>query len=238
MVGLEFTKLLKRKINYLIFMMFFLVVSTLLYKMEYVKEFLEISDREYFKNYLRILLVIVMFVLSLNMVYVYRFDYKNRLDKLIKYSKVSNFKNLFSKLCSVYIFGVLQYLIYLAMAIVYLYRRNNLFFNEIIKEKNFYYAIILTLSMSLCISCLTLFLSIIFNNTNLTITSVLLILLGHTYLLEYLASRWGIFEKMNIISKGFTNISLDLHNYLYSVVFIGISILIFMVANVFKKLVK
>ncbi|MBF0714915.1 hypothetical protein [Gemelliphila palaticanis] len=243
MLSIEFLKIIKRKFNYVYLFLLFILIFVGLYKENNLISYLNISNEIYIYAYLMKLLVInIILLMIINTVFSYREDYKYRVVNIIRYANLGTIKNVFSKIISNIVTFALIFLSFFIGILLY----NNYKYNKdtikIFDVNNIYYAsLVLIMLVSVCI--ISLLVVSVFNNTNLAISLILLILIGSKFLVSYLKNINDIFINLKYTIFGafpevIAKLGLDI-NYNYNLVLFSINVviltIILLIVNKIKK---
>lgn len=208
MLKIEFLKIVKRKFNYIYFLALTVLSLLLVYRNQVFIDFLEINQEEYIFNYLlKILLILFIFFQMLNLIISYREDYTNKVNQIIKFSKLSHFRNLLSKVVVNAVFFIIFYLLSVATILVYANFIQIIKFSNVLSHNYLYYFILVCLMM-IFVANLSLVMVSIFNNYNLSIALSLLFFMGSKFLVNYLEKSYKGFYYLQYTFFDIFNIAL------------------------------
>lgn len=244
MLIIEFYKFINRKFNYFYFLFIFLFLSFVSFKNNYIIKFLSVDNYYFIYNYLLIFLLLsVIFLGVFNMISSYREDYKEKTIKIIVNSKVTNFKNIFSKLFIITFFSFIFYLVIFTSILSFYVYKKIVKFSDLLNLEKVYYLLLIFLVIIFVNVLVLLFVST-FNNFNLAISFFLLFLIGSKFLVNYLKNINVIFEKLeytfldinNAVFKYLTLTFTEYYSLKYSLILFINSFLLFLFVLLINKL--
>lgn len=204
MLWIELLKIIKRKLNYIYTMITMLVILSLVI-LEINYNNTDINKEEFIYNYnFKLILIMSILFVILNIIYSYRKDYVDKINKFIRFSKVTRFYNLFSKLLANYIVVFIHYIMVTGTYIITLYyiSGTDVQVDSIMKNN-----IIISLVILFFVTNLTLLTVVIFNNAHIALSLSILLLTILTFIRDFLKNQYSINFSGDIFSDSFSKIS-------------------------------
>lgn len=233
MLWVEWLKIFKRKFNYIYMTATALLILVLtIFEMNY--NITDIKKEEFIYNYnLKLILVLAIIFIVINIISSYRKDYKDRVNKLIRFSKVSRFYNLLSKVLVNKIVGLIYYstLMVLYIAVLYILNGPEIVLNTVAQNN-----VVLSITLLFFVTNLSLMMVVIFNSIHVAIPATVLFLTSLTYIRDFAKNTYNINWGGDIFSDSFfkissTNSSLELYNIVQLLIY---SVCIFFIALIVK----
>ena len=243
--SIEFSKIFKRKFNYLFGLIVLAIGALLTYEISSIATFYDISKMDvYFGIILKSILVLVIFLMGINFIYSYREDYETNVIKLLKISKKETNK-LLSSLLATTIYFLIYYIFCLVGAFIVLYLRERTIvtniFDIMIVDKKIVAYILLLIAFIIFINLIFLLILTMFNNTNLAISISLLYFIGSKPLATFVETKFNnsyIVGTINIFNETLSklNYNITLNDIIWR--YLGINILILVIILSIIKIVK
>lgn len=243
MLNIEFLKITKRKFNYIYFMIIALILGSFSYKSDYFTNYLEINITEYLYEHLfKQLLIYTMIILGVNLILSYREDYKQKVNSIILYSKVSKFGNLFAKFIMTTIIFLLFYFLQVALIYGQFYFRKIITIGYLVGNISLLYYFMTISSMLVFTSALVLFMISLFNNTNLAVSLSVLFFIGSKYLVSYAEGLHDIFKYLkysfvdiyNVAISYLSMTTLNKDLLMTSIILLANTVLLFVLSYILK----
>lgn len=242
MLKIEFLKILKRKYNYIYFLVSTIILLGLTYSYERICNYLNITSADFIYSYLyKVVLVFSMIIAVVNLVRSYREDYYTGVYKILKNANVSYFNSLFSKVLTNFTIFSLTMITKIAVVNSYLHFFKGIEVEVFLNEKYF----ILVLVMLMFTVLITLFVLSMFNDSNIALSLVLLFFLGSKYLAIYLVKINEIFINIKYTFLGVYNEAFELlgstmsvKNFYEIIISLLVNCLILFILSLAIKLIK
>lgn len=239
MFRIEFNKILKRKTNYIFFLVSSIVFLLAGYKQTNIASYLTINQEEYFYSYnMKFILIFSLIYAIANIIFSYRKDYKDRVNLLIKNSNRSVFTNLISKVMITYIMSVIIYIIFLLINITASNYNKITSIKAILLKDVLKYNLILSLSLIFLVVNLSLLVVVLFNKSKLSLAITILLITAVTHIRALLKNIYNIELGKDVFSSAFSIISFNVNStYLITLQIIGYSLALF-IFSIVVKLIK
>ena len=247
LLAVEFGKLFRRKFNYLFLIILALINLALVYKLDTLATYYDMSILNII---FKINLVLVVFVMGINYIFSYREDYISKVNVLLEIRKKKIVRDIFSILANL-IYFLVYYAIVMSCFIGIIFLRKKNIFEELkalAQNVNTTGAYAVMLVLLLLFANLIFLLALtLFNNTNLAISFSLLYFIGGEVIANMLKTRFTIPAErvdnsvLTIFTKSFNllnqNITFNLGSFLPLVLnMIGLMIVI-VIVRLMKKII-
>lgn len=238
MLRIEFLKILKRKFNYIYILGSGIVIFAIHYLVNSMYTDIGGSKEVVFYNYaLKLILSLVILFAILNISLSYRRDYSDGLAELIRYSKVSRFSNIFSKLIVNYGVSVVYYMILVIIYSLFNYYSIGIdksYLMGTIMQNN----IILSLVLLLYASVLALLIVIVFNSIYTAVPISILLLTSLTFVRELIKEKYNIQLTVDVFADSFAKISEQTNLEVSSLVQLSVYSACIFLISLIVKLIK
>lgn len=205
MIGIEFLKVFKRKFNYIYILISLLSLIAVYYTKNTYYSDVDISKQEFFYNYFMKLIAILTFLFTIvNVILSYRKDYRERIHRLITYSKITKFYNLLVKIMVNYFLASIYYFLLLGIVALILYLSGNISILTIDSLKN---NLIITLVLLLFVTNISILMVVIFNNSSVSIATSILLLTFVTFIREFIKGEYNVQLAGDIFADTFAKIT-------------------------------
>lgn len=230
MLVIELLKIFKRKFNYIYLTITILfLLSTHLLKNSYFPN-VELSREEFLFDYsFKLITIFAIFFVILNIILSYVKDYNEKIAKLIRFSTVARFYNLFSKMITNYIVGCLYYFILLFIYLGVFYRDISIVLSKVM-ENNLVFSLLLVLFAS----NLSLLIVASFTSIYFALPLTILLLTSLTFIREFISEQFNIQLGVDIFSYSFSKLSVQLSSLDMSTI---IQLLIYTICAFFISLI-
>lgn len=236
MIVIELLKIFKRKFNYT----YLLIATLFLISIPFIKNTyfsnIELTREEFLYDYsMKLILVSTILFGIVNLLLSYSIDYNDQIAKLIKFSNISRFYNLFAKMIVNYSISTLFYFILLSIYILIFYRDSNIMLSKIMANN-----VIISLLLILLVINLALLIVVIFTSVYLALPLTILMLTSLTFIREFINEEFKVQLAGDIFSYSFSTlsvqqISIDMLNLIqiliYTVCIFFISIIVKLIKN-------
>lgn len=206
MLIVELLKILKRKLNYIYLAVSILfLLSTHFIKNAYFPN-LEVSSLEFLFDYsFKTITSLTIFFVVYNLIFSYAKDYNDKIAKLVRFSKVTRFYNIFTKMMVNYIMGAIYYSILLSVYLAVFYRDFNTLLSKEMKNN-----LVLSLLLVLFATNIALLMAVIFTRVTLALPLTILLVTSLTFIREIASEYFKIQLVEDIFSHSFSKLSVQL----------------------------